>query len=429
LINFIKGLNEKPALKGVWLFLLLVAIFLPHWIASFTIIHDTIAPDLLLRTIGSRLQEAGKPIYEYKWQPGDPVTWLNPYPDERAGVNGVVSTPFFLKLLQPFAKLDYCTIRIVWTWVQEIFLFATAWFCCLVFQQRLRQFLFMALLASCFIYDRNWLLNLYNGQMYVVYAFVFALSGYLLLKSKIGTSPLLIFSLISIIRPFFLPAIGPLFKFTKQHILTVISAGIVALILVVATTSTHEWKQYNAAMKIYAKEQTGELAMDTLSPGLNSPLADACIKLSDGTFAVFGGGCLYSLQHYLYLFGISISNVQFYQGILVVLLLVLWWVAYKMNWLSDLPKQLLLSFFFYQLCELITPASRNPYNMIQWLPAVAWLIMYGNKQVILLLLIGLCLNHDLPFRFVYEREIGEMFLFFSLTLYLFKKKQRRVSVL
>ncbi len=261
--------------------------------------------------------------------------------------------------------------------------------------------------------------------MYIIYSFVFAISAYTLCRTKNAKGLLMIFPVLSIIRPFFFPIVAIFFKPRKQYVLTLLGGLAIAVVLVISTVPAEEWRQYNTAMKFYAREQTGELTMDTLSPGLNSPLADACIKLSDGQFAVFGGGCLYSLQHYLYLIGVSINSVEFYQFVLAVVLLLTWWIAHKRGWLNQMSRQLLLGFLFYQFCELMTPASRNPYNMIQWLPAVAWLTMWGNKSVIVLIAIGLCLNHDLPFRFTYEREIGELSLFAAIGVFLFQQKDNR----
>lgn len=379
------------------------------------------APDLLLRTIGSRLQDAGQSIYQYKWKEGDPIAWLNPYPDLRVGLNGVTTTPLALKILHPLAKLDYCTIRIIWRVIQEFFLFSTMWFSCIICTRRLVQLVFLSIGLVFFVYDRNWLLHIYNGQMYVVYAFVFAVSGYLISKNKNGKSVMLLFPAISLIRPFFLTAIIPFFAFKRKYLAWLITGIAVAILFLTLFTTTNEWKQYSSAMNLYAKEQTQELTMNATSPALHFPHADPCTISPTATFTVFGAGCLFSLQHYLYLFGISISNVQVFQLILVLLTGILWWIAYKRNWLQSIPKQLILSFLFYQLCELTTPASRNPYNMIQWLPAIAWLIAWGDRRLLLFIIIGLCLNHDIPFRFKYEREIGEMFLFAATGLFLLER--------
>lgn len=421
---FIKKLQEQPALSKGLLFVILIALFIPHWIYFYHNINNSIGPDLLLRTIGSRLQEAGKPIYEYKWKPGDPPGWLNPYEDTRIGLNGVVSTPFLLWLFQPLAQLNYCNVRIIWDYTQEVFLFSTVWFCCWAFRQLFLQLAFIAVAALFFLYGRNWLLNLYNGQMYIIYAFVFALSGYVIKKYKNHSLILALYPLITLIRPFFATAIIPILKTKKRYLLCVAASTAFTLIITTTTTAPGEWNQYKNAMKLYAKEQTGELAIGTTSPRLYWQYADSCTKTSEAAFKIFGAGCLYSLQHYLYLLGFPVSNLLVFQVILAMSFLIVLFVAYKKNWLKDVDKQLLLSFLFYQLCELITPASRNPYTMIQWIAPVAWLIASGNKPAIWLVVAGLCLNHDIPFRFKYEREIGEALLFVAVIVFLFRKNNR-----
>jgi hypothetical protein len=198
----------------------------------------------------------------------------------------------------------------------------------------------------------------------------------------------------------------------------------VAALLALTTSSVTQWKQYNDAMKIYSKERTGELSSDTISPGSYLPFVDPCTRSPEKTFKVFGAGCLFSLQHYLVLLGIRISNVQIFQIILVITLLFISAVGFRRRWFDNPECQLLLSFLFYQVCELITPASRNPYNMIQWLPAISWLVRWGNGGVMWILLVGLCLNHDIPFRFTYQREIGEILLFTGLVVFLMKRKEK-----
>lgn len=421
------GEAKKPPFRKGWLFVILICLCIPHWFNFKEHVLTSMAPDLLLRTIGSRLQEAGNPVYSYHWKAGDPVTWMNPYPDLRIGVNGVVSTPFLLWLLQPFARLDYCTIKLWWGIIQELFLFATILISCLLFKTRVRQLAYIAVTTIFFIYNNNWLLNLYNGQLYVIHAFVFALAAYIMQQNKNGRyAAILLFIFTSTIRPFFVTALVPVFKFSKKYFLLVSLGVALTGFLILVTTEMADWKQYNGAMKIYALEQTREISVRTGSNDSLLHLADACTINPEAHFTIFGAGCLYSLQHYLFRFGIAISNIQFYQTLLLVALISLWWFSHKRRWLEDLPKQLVLAFIFYQLCELLTPAHRNPYNMIQWLPAVAWLFVWGDKKALLFLVAGICLNNNLPFRFAYQREIGEMIMFYSLALFLFKKPNRLV---
>ncbi len=173
-------IQNRKALNSGWLLLLITIIFLPQWQHFDSLINNTIAPDLLLRTIGSRLQTAEMPMYQYQWQQGDPVEWLNLYPDLRVGLNGVISTPFTLWLLKPISTLNYCDLKIIWSYLQEFFLFASVWLSCKIFQKLINQIVFLILASIFFIYDTKWLLHLYNGQIYIVYTFFFSLTGYLI---------------------------------------------------------------------------------------------------------------------------------------------------------------------------------------------------------------------------------------------------------
>ena len=420
--KFASAIKNKKALSGGGLFILIIILFLPQWQHFNSIINDTIAPDLLLRTIGSRLQKAGMPVYSYQWKNGDPAEWLNIYPDLRVGLNGVISTPFALWLLQPFSKLNYCDIKMIWGYLQEFLLFASVWLCCKTFTKISGQVIFLLFATFFFIYDSQWLLHLYNGQMYVMYTFVFSLIGYLVLRLNNQKQVVFLLPILSAIRPFFIFSLLPFLKL-KKWVFIALSVGVfTAMTLIILSTTVSQWKYYNHAMNQYAKEATGGLKVDSGQMILNVHYADACIVNKTKGFKVFNAGCLYSLQHYLILLGIRISKTSFYQAILAVFLLAFWFISYKKNWLNNPLKQLILAFIYYQACELLVPAVRNPYNMVQWLPAIGWLVLSGKRTIILIVLIGLYLNHSFTFLFKYEREIGEMILFVALGILLMNNK-------
>jgi hypothetical protein len=255
-----------------------------------------------------------------------------------------------------------------------------------------------------------------------MYAFVFALVAFFTLKVRVQRWCLFVLALLSVIRPFFIVSTLAYWKFTRKHALVLFAGLAIAGIFVFTTTDIQEWKQYSSAMKLYALEQAGESKVDSISySDADLSKADACTINPHPQFSIFGAGCLYSIQHYMKLMGIKTSNVLF-QAILIVLILILWWMAYKKKWLQSMPHQLMLCFWLYQLCELTTPASRNPYNMIQWLPVMAWLVAFGNRKMIALTVVGLLLNHNFPFYFDYSREIGEMLMFTATAMYMFQLK-------
>ncbi len=423
---YISDLDKKPSLTIRWLLVVLMLLFVPHLYYSYLYLDQSMCPDLLLRIIGSRLQEAGKGIYSYKWQPGDTTAWLNLYPDNREGLNGVTSTPLFLQMQQPLAKMKYCDIKLVWWIITEIFLFFTLWMSSSIFKTKGRQFRFLLIVSFFFLFDRNWLLHVYNGQVYVLYAFAFALVTIITLKAKRQRWNLLILALVSVLRPFFIVSAIAFWEFRWKHFLVLFAGVAVAGIIIFTTTDLSEWKQYNAAMQIHAREATDNIAMDDAYKRVDISKADPCIINSNASFLNFDAGCLFSIQHYLNLAGIKIDDVRFFQILLLAAVLLLWFIAYKKDWLQSIHHQLMLCFLFYQLCELITPASRNPYNMIQWLPVMAWLTAFANKKVIAITILGLCFNHNFPFYFDYQREIGEILMFSAAFIYLFQLKPSKL---
>ena len=70
--------------------------------------------DLRDRVVASRMLDAGKDVYFYKWSPGDPERLLNPNVDRSGAGNGVTAAPGSLYLQSWFAFLPYPVLRIVW---------------------------------------------------------------------------------------------------------------------------------------------------------------------------------------------------------------------------------------------------------------------------------------------------------------------------
>ena len=98
--------------------------------------------------------------------------------------------------------------------------------------------------------------------------------------------------------------------------------------------------------------------------------------------------------------------------------------GYK-NITTDKDTLLIASFLIYIFTELFTPANRNPYNMIQYLGVMGLVINRASTTSLILLISGLALNHDFPFRFAYQREIGEIFILLSIYLILFKARETK----
>ena len=184
-------------------------------------------------------------------------------------------------------------------------------------------------------------------------------------------------------------------------------------------------------MKIYANEavKSSDWHIERVNQHYftNPVTAEACTINTGYINFPFSGGCLYSIQHYLTKFGIFINSSNIFIVAMIVVMLILYVVALQKRIFSSLIHTLTFSFLLYLLCELFTPASRNPYGMIQWLPFVCLILMGKNYVISILLIAGLFLNHNIP-NVVYGKEAGELMMLVALLLFTFSPQTKEVEL-
>jgi hypothetical protein len=413
-------LNKKPPIKHWWLLLLAITVFIPHLYYSYYLMLDNQTHDLHMRIIGSRLMEAGKNPYSYYWQPGDSIFLYDSNQSVLSDANGVTSTPFVLWLQKPLLQLGYCNIRLVWWMVQELLLFLTMWLALCIPSNRKKQLLTLIVTCIFFLYSPIAWLNIVTGQLYTFYAFVFMLSSYLLLNQKRNMAGFL-YPIISLVRPFFIVSLIPLLDFSKKKIIAVVAGCAIALLLFFIPNKT-TWLQYNDAMKVYATENTnGFTELRNKEGNLGNYPAEDCVKRekkTDGSKT----GCLYSIQSYLYKVGITCNDTKVFSIALLIVVLGIMFMINKLQLARMEEQKMVLSIMLYFLCELFAPAVRNPYNLIQWFAVAVLLLNYANTKIILLFIIGLCLNHNLPINFKYGKELGEMLMLAASWWFVLKPK-------
>jgi len=423
--NILKYFTSRPALAWYWLLLLLAVIFVPHLFISYRLYQQAPMPDLYMRILGSRWMDIGFMPYFSQWQPGLPVSLYNPNSFFPSGVNGVTVTPAALKLQMPLARLSFCQIKTIWWLLSESVLFATFYITCKIPILLLRQIATIVFCTTFFVFSRNWWSHIYNGQYYIFFGFVYAITAYLILNRKKRFSALFIFPPISLIGPFFAVALIPwLFRLSRKRRLALAVSGVLALGLLVGTAPIKTWQEYAKAMTVYSNMSTTGSHygnVDYRQAGL--PLED-CIT-EQKTFKIFGGGNLFSVQHYLRLLHFQNSNSLLYPALLLLTCMLLVLITGQKNINANSENLLIFSFLLYIISELFTPADRNPYNMIQYLGILGVFIQKSNARLMALMLIGLLLNHDFPIRMPYLREIGEALMLIALyaTIFQTKKKQ------
>jgi hypothetical protein len=414
----IKLIAQKPPIKNWWLLLVVAIAFIPQLYHSYYLMINEQANDLHMRIIGSRLLEADKNPYSYYWHPGDNIFWYDPYQSISSDANGVTSTPFMLWLQKPLLQLGYCNIKLLWWMVQELLLLLTMWLALCIPSSRKKQVLTFLVTGIFFLYGPIAWINIATGQVYTFYTFVFMLSSYLLLKQKRNITGFL-YPIVSLTRPFFIVALIPLTGFSKKKILALVAGGSIALVLFFIPNK-NTWLQYNDAMKVYTTENTTGFTQLRNKEGKfgNYPVED-CVK-SRKEVKPSTTGCLFSIQSYLYKVGITCNDTRVYIIALLAIVLGMMLVIHKLQWAKAEEQKLMLSILLYFLCELFAPAVRNPYNLMQWFAVAVVLLNYANTPIILLFMLGLCLNHNLPIHFKYGKELGEMMMLAAAWLFVLR---------
>lgn len=421
--QFFSKLEEKPPLQGKWLFLALVLLILPQFVIGYQLLSETIMTDLHSRILGSRLLSLQQSPYFFQWNSTDPLQLYDPNIALPYNLNGVTATPFFLWLQEPLSKLNYCNIKLVWYCIEELLLLVTVFFTCLYPTTFLKQLITIIISIVFFVYSRNWSLHNYAGQYYIVFAAIFALTAWY--SKKKSKSVFYSFPTAALLRPFFALALIPfLLKNIPQKLRALISGGIISLVLFFISGTYKILSEYNKAMNYYSQQIFGFTGYVAPATTEIPTTFEACVY-KQSTFNNFNAGCLFSVQHYLNLFGFKVeSTLYFSVALLVFITLFIFFTAYKRITLN-VENTLIASFLIYILCELFTPAFRNPYNLIQYAGILGLVIKKSNYKVWFLLILGLALNHDFPVRLVYQRELGEILMLLSIYLTLFQKTNEK----
>jgi hypothetical protein len=154
---------------GLLLFLLLVSM----WIDA----NDAGlggAIDLRNRITGARLMSDGTDPYTYKWAPGDPAMYCDPFNNPHLPVSKTTSSPAMLGFTLPWAALPYRSGEFMWLTAEWLFLAGTVriwWRACHDNWQRA----LIGLFLTIFTFTSAWRLHVDRGQCYVLFTFLFAL--------------------------------------------------------------------------------------------------------------------------------------------------------------------------------------------------------------------------------------------------------------
>ena len=373
--NYISSLRNKPSLKKRWLVVIVTLLMLPQVFISYNIVQRNTNIDLTTRLAGTAIYAAQKNAYTYHWQPGDDIKLYTPLLRNFKEINGNTATPVLLSLHKPLVKADYCTVKNIYWFLQNLFLWLSVFLCAAIFKSLLRQAGFLIIATVFFMHSANWLTHMVAGQVYILFTFIISTSLYLTINKKQNTAVTII-AFTSLIRPVIIIASLP-FLFKKSAFKWFIFGCIICIATVALTTQTQQWINYKAAMAMYNNELPGTL---TWQAWPRAAFTQYCMS-NNWTFSEFNPGNLLTLQFLFLKAGIN-PGLFTYQLVLLITTVGVLFTLYKTGMVKDAVSVLMAGNLLYIFCEIIMPVVRNYYNYIEYLPIIALLFFYAPRKII-----------------------------------------------
>ncbi|MGE5108323.1 MAG: hypothetical protein ACM3H8_12305 [Sphingobacteriales bacterium] len=333
--------------------------------------------DLRNRVIGGRLLKKIISPYTYKWEQGDDDKLLDPFDNTGYPVNQITAAPSFLYIMGLISDFSFRNIAKVWLFGNYLILLLIVFF---FYKEALtpgRKLLTIVFGLAFFTSSIGWITNTDGGQNYLLTPLLFTLmywtysSGDLKMKIVCG----IIMAAALVLRPLYLPFIFPFLVSVKnRHVIYSCFSGIILYILFVCLSGTASvWKDYFDAMNvwahIYTKETTAfSQAVKPFYPKIIEGYSNVSYTTKadeiSSFFARFGSltGINLSVRT---LFFASVSSISIY--------LIFFFKKLKINKPSK-QDLFLHGFILYQIVELLSPAPKHSYYLVELLFPVLLII-------------------------------------------------------
>jgi hypothetical protein len=365
--------------------------------------------DLRNRIIGARLMEAGKLPYFYKWQKGDPDSFIDvaeyrsPYK-----INLITASPFFHRLLIPIADFPFSTISTIWLLLNYACLLLMLSLALRLCNSLLQKGLVVNAIAF-FTYTEAWILHNMLGQIYVFITALIFLVAYLLIRNKPRLQVLagVVMAALILVRPNAAIVLLPFLLFYKNYARYIVSTcSFLMLYGLFVMCNKYEY----ASCKEYAQAIPGHVKFHQGKPELQANDTIPFLKEQEGfnLSEAYQTRIINKRKHlrdteeinfrklFMLLTG---RDIDFKTVNLICLLLIagLAFVFFKRH--KTIAPTILQIICFALLLYLITdfcsPMKRLQYYTVQFLPAIL-IPLLGVKRIkdiiLLLLAIAVLLN-------------------------------------
>ncbi len=393
--------------------------------------------DLRNRQVGARLIKDGKLPYFYKWKQGDDIRYYDPNNADSFKVSIITATPFFHRILEPVCNLPFSVFSKLWLLLQYICLFIILLTIVLLCKTTFNKLIVLNI-GIAFTYTEAWIMNARYGQIYLLFAAIFSIIAYLLIKYK-QVVPLLLAGLLIasfiLMRPIAVVMMIPFLLFFKKNVRLLLFTALFGLaygIFIMAYPFEKSlWKDYSDGLaeqvKIHQNQNPSLQKNDKIIPlhnleGFNMDKANM-LSLNNYQANKSENGNVFHL-YYLYkgrFMPLYILNSLW--GITMLICCIYYYMVSR-RYPFNIEAALIFGYTLYMLTEIFSPIHRHQYNTVQWLPALILTFTFMrsfNNTAFWLMMAGLILNisntHLLPMR----HTIGEFLILFGLLLAVYKQ--------
>jgi hypothetical protein len=388
-------------------------------------LEDGYSCDLRKRIVGSRYQAAGLSPYYYKWKPGQPEQFCNPYESGNSFKENVVTlAPSYLWLLQPLAKLPFFSIGIIWFIIQYLLLISI--FGVFLFQAKKQEMKIGILLVFClFLFSKGWILNIDIGQSYMVFPLLWTL-GYFINSKKINSyfAAGIILAICCWLRPvcglMILPFLISLKRvsFLKGFVI----AGGICLLQVFLFHQYNNWIDFFHAASQWTSYFNNWGNFSSTDFG-NGPWPSTIEGQSDFSLTVIPQYTANLPILIAFFFNIHVSPVL-YICVFSALVCLILFVHYKKRFKLNAQILWLSAFSIYYLGEFFAAVPKPSYYFVELIFPILIIINLAmankNKLALVLLFAGLIFETLIAKSLPMQLLIGEYLIFLSILVFIAK---------
>jgi hypothetical protein len=246
-------LATGPGLR--YLLLLAVAVTIVGFLVDVSYTIKDGAADFRPRVTGYRLMVGGHDPYRFLWQPGMPAKFVDPYLPSHQSLTRTTVTPTALLLNAPLDALTYKQQKLAWLFVQWALFLGMLYMLgrCMIVGDRLVFWIVGLLLVGG---SYAWRGHVERGQIYVVFAFLFACVIALALSHRSRATMVagVLLGLLIALRPSYALVLIPFVMAVRWRFVLATALGLVVSVAVPAALfGVSIWQEYARAMAAQAR--------------------------------------------------------------------------------------------------------------------------------------------------------------------------------